>query len=537
MMMLTPFRRVALAATIAALALMGSVTVAAVRPALAGALPAIETTDPSEDCGEPSAIPVVDGQPILVTLVPVTFTVGNIDPYVWRHPLNADLGWRLWFEGFMYLPPLALRAYNDGAVQSLDTMVAQVVAFHAQNPDPGTNSYGWDEGTAQRRLQTENCLYRLTSDSRLQAGMAADVAVQFGPRYYGPPYARVHNHGVMANLRIVRAGELLGVDSWRIAAIQRLQAEAPLAFSPLGTTWEQSTEYQSFSMRLWDQAADLLRRHEPGSTAIPVIDAATDRAKVVLSWMTEPDGYVVPIGDSSASVGPARDSTDRVFRDDIAGWLIGRWSWTDPSTTYYLLRYGPTRWAHGHDDRGAVVWTTWGEQILVDPGYYGGDVSSSWGVWQWSAAAHNVAILSGVRRPTAAVKLIAGTVQGPAHAWQVEDDLYSLHHTRVLNIFRSTRTLRVRDSYAGPGIFDQYWHLGPTWQLVQITSDRRTAIFAAASGRRLTITSSGLLAQVVRGATRPIAGWVFPAPGQLTAAWQLRVRAVTRTIVTTFVVS
>jgi hypothetical protein len=37
----------------------------------------------------------------------------------------------------------------------------QVSAFNTQNPDPGTAQYGWDEGTALRRLETLNCLYWL----------------------------------------------------------------------------------------------------------------------------------------------------------------------------------------------------------------------------------------------------------------------------------------------------------------------------------------------------------------------------------------
>lgn len=528
-------RALALVAATAALVVVADIGATPMSPAHPAV--AAVTGDPSEDCGAPSATPVVDGQPIVVTLAPVTFTVGSIDPYVWRHPLNTDPGWRLWFEGFIYLPPLALRAYLDGATQSLNTMVEQVVAFHTQNPDPGLSRYGWDEGTAQRRLQTENCLYRLTSDPRLRPGMTADVAVQLGPRYYGPPYARVHNHGVMANLRMVRAGELLDVASWRTTAIGRLQSEAPLAFSPLGTTWEQSSGYHAFTMRLWDQAADLLRQHEPGSSAIAVIDAATDKANVVLTWMTEPNGDLVPVGDSNVAAGEVRpESTAPVFRDDAAGWLVGRWSWRDPSTLYYLVRYGPPRWAHGHEDRGSVTWT-WGEQILVDPGYVDTDPTSTWWAWQWSAAAHNVAILGAVRRPTAPVRVVAGTVQGPAHAWQLEDDVYALHHVRALSISRVTRALIARDSFAGPGIFDQYWHLAPEWQLVSVARDRRTAVFTSSSGRRLTVTSSGIIAQVVRGATAPIAGWVFPATGQRVAAWQLRIRAVTRTIVTTFVLS
>jgi hypothetical protein len=493
---------------------------------------AVLTDDLLNDCGSPATTPVPDGAPIVVSLPPYTFTVGRIPSTAWRNPPSTDPGWRLAFEGFMYLPALALRAYLDDQTASLHRMVDQIAAFHLQNPDPGRSVYGWDEGTAQRRLQTENCLYVLTRDGRMRAGMTADAKVQLGPRYYGPPYARVHNHGLMANLRIVRAGELLAVLSWRTTGLSRMRSEAPLAFSPAGTTWEQASAYHQFTIQLWNQAVAFLARHEPGSPAIATIQAVTAKALAVLSWMTEPDGQIVTVGDSPLQDGETRTSTARVFRDDAAGWLIGRWSWSDPLTTYYSIRYGPPRWAHGHEDRGAITWSTWGSRVLVDPGRFDGDPASSWRTWQMSAPAHNAAVLAGTRLTSRAVRVTAGTVQAPAHAWQVEDDLYPLHHVRTVNVYRDTRMLRLRDSFAGPGPFDQYFHLAPEWLLVSVSGDRHSAVFRLPSGRRLTVTTTGLIRQVVRGSAQPIAGWFFPDDGVRLAAYQLRIASLTRTIST-----
>jgi hypothetical protein len=498
---------------------------------------AVVADDPASDRGTPATTPVPDGVPIVVTLGSYTFTVGAINPTVWRHPPTTDLSWRLAFEGFMYLPSLAVRAYLDGQTTSLRRMVDQLVAFHVQNPDPGTNAYGWDEGTAQRRLQTENCVYALTRDTRLRYGMGTDVRVQLGSRYYGPPYQPVHNHGLMANMRIVRAGELLAVTTWRTTGMSRMRTEAPLAFSLAGTTWEQSSMYQGFTMQLWNAAADFLAFREPGAAAIATIRAVTAKAAAVFAWMTEPDGRIVTIGDSDQERGALRSSTARVFRDDTTGWLIGRWSWTDPLTTYYSIRYGPRRWAHGHEDRGAITWSTLGTRVLVDPGRYSGDPTSGWFTWQLSATAHNAAVLAGTKLRAVPVRVTAGTVQGPAHAWQIEDDLYPLHHVRTVNVYRDTHSVRVRDSYAGAGPFDQYFHLAPQWILVAVSADRHSAVFRLTSGRRLAMTTTGTIAQVVRGATRPIAGWYFPAQNTRVPADQLRIRSLTRTTVTVLRVS
>ena len=81
-----------------------------------------------------------------------------------------------------------------------------------------------------RRLTALNCLYQLTADDRLVTPMTAEVGVLTGPRYYGPPYHKVHNHGLMANLAVLRA-RLLGRHAWISTALARMSTEAPLAFS------------------------------------------------------------------------------------------------------------------------------------------------------------------------------------------------------------------------------------------------------------------------------------------------------------------
>ena len=223
-----------------------------------------------------------DGQPIVVSLAPAApFTVGEIPSQVWTHPVVNDPMWRLSFEGFMSLPALAERAAQDGQRASIATMVAQVAAFHEQNRDPGTSAFGWDEGTAQRRLQAENCLYALTGDDRLVPGMQADVDVQLGTRYYGPPLFSVHNHGLMANLRLVRAGQLLNRPMWVSNALGRMRSEASLAFSPQGTSWEQSSGYQQFNVSLWNAAADQLGSVPAYASTAAAIRAITARGRQV----------------------------------------------------------------------------------------------------------------------------------------------------------------------------------------------------------------------------------------------------------------
>jgi len=503
--------------------------------AMSGDAVALATTS---DCGGPSATAVPDGQPIVVSLPPAApFTVGKINPYVWRHPMVSDPAWRLKFEAFMYLPPLAARAARDGQTTSLATIVNQAIAFHAQNPDPDSNSYGWDEGTAQRRLQTENCLYSLTHNSRLVPGMTADAKVQFGWRYYGPPYHPVHNHGLMANLRIVRAGELLGHSSWVSLALSRMAHEAPLAFSAAGSSWEQAAGYQLFNAQLWQSAADVLATHAAYSTTTTAIRTVVAKALRVAGWFTEPDGKFVQIGDTDRSKGATSETRPGTFLDNAAGYAMGRWSRTDLATSYYTIRYGPSRRAHGHDDRGAITWTTDGSRVLVGPGRYGYG-SAPIDTWRILPVAQNVAIpLSGRYDDSARAWMAAVTIQAPARAYRVEDQLYGRTHVRSIDIVNATHRLVVRDAFSGGAAFRQYWHLDPTWRWVATSPGRTVVVFTNAAGRHLTIRTNGRLYSMRRGSLSPVAGWTFPSYGVKNAAYQIAIGSYGTSVTTTFTVS
>lgn len=502
--------------------------------AVAGGVPVDGTLVPASAaaprwCDVPSRTPVQN--PIVVSLPPAApFTVGEIVALSFRSPPVADPVWRLHYLGFMYLMPLAARAAVDGDRRALRTMVNQLLAFHSADPDPDSNLYGWDEGTAQRRLQIENCLYSATHDSRLVPGMAADVAVQLGWRYYGPPLHQVHNHGVMANLRIVVAGELLGRSGWITTGMSRLANESVVAFSAHGMSWEQSAEYQVFNVRLWQTAEALLAGNARTEAAARTVRDGIRKATSAVAWLTEPDGRLVQIGDSDRVSGRSTPAAGTVFRDDAAGYVIGRWSWTDPTTTYYTLRCGLPRRAHGQPDRGGLTWSAAGTRILVDPGRFGYS-PSPWSRWRMTPTAHNVAVPVGdAYRESGRAWVSRESVSAETHRWLLEDNLYGGLHTRAVAV--SPNRLTVTDGYEGH--LRQYWHLDPTWELVRTTA--RAAVFT--NGRHaLTIRTNGAISWAVRASTRPVAGWVYPLTGVRTPAYELVVRSVADSLTTTFAVT
>lgn len=517
----------------------------AIRKFYAPPSQARRAADPTADarCGDPAPAPVPDGQPIVVRLPPAApFTVGQIPASSWRNPPVVDPTWRLNYQGLMWMKPLARRAAQDGQRGSLHALVEQAVAFHRYNADPGTRQYGWDEGTALRRLETLNCLYALTRSNNLRISMAMNVTVLTGPRYYGPPYHPVHNHGLMANLHMIRAAELLGDQpSWRSKAVSRLVAEAPQAFSRLGISYEQSSAYQAGNAALWEEAAVVLDR-TPGQTA----SAGRVRAVVDLAWrnfsfMTEPDGRISQIGDSDEIAGrPADLKGNRGLLDPQAGWAIGRWSWIDPDSPHYTIRFGPVRRAHGHEDRaGGVTWSTRGVRVLVGPGRYSYDTTNMYARYQTRPDGQNVAVPNGGTVKGGTSTVTSSSYQPASHVFTVKDTVYGSGHTRGVTVGADPR-LVVSDQFAGVATWRQHWHLDPDWVKSSGSVGGATMVFRhLTTGRRLTVTTTGVIVSTLRGSNdrRGPYGWHFPRFQTLEPAWQIMVDNRNTWTVTTFRVS
>lgn len=477
-------------------------------------------------CRAPSRERVRDGRPILISLPPApAFTVGEIPPEAWRKPPVSDPGWLLGFQSLMWMPPLAHRAAQDGQFKSLTALVRQTALFHVVNPDPGSNQFGWDEGTALRRLQAENCLYALTRSAALIPGMTADVKVLTGGRYAGPPRLPVHNHGLMSNIHIVNAGKLLGRPEWISVAAHRLVTEAPQAFSADGVSFEQSSYYQNVNVGQWDKAGEILAGIPEYAEAGTKIRTMAQMAKRVYGFMTEPDGNIVQVGDSDLVKGqPGRPGDGKVLHDDETGWVIGRTSWTDPKAIYYTVRYGPERQAHGQENRaGGVTWSALGTRVLVGTGRYGYDLKDPLANYRRNPCSQNVAAPPDPKLPKGRTSTIAASFGPAAHGLTVTDDVYGVPHHRKVTVQQHQADLAVTDSFIGVPQWSQNWHLDPSWRLVAGHVGDANLTFEHPSGRRLTVSTSGRVAGMWMGDKTTPYGWVFPAGGKKTAAYQFSV--------------
>lgn len=518
---------------------------AAIREVYATPPRAFSAADPTADarCGSAAPAAVPDGRPIVVRLPPAApFTVGRIPASSWRRPPVADPTWRMNYQGLMWMKPLARRAAQDGQLRSLNALVLQAISFHRYNPDPGSNAYGWDEGTSLRRLETLNCLYALTRNASLRISMGMNVSVLTGRRYYGPPNGPVHNHGLMANLQLIRAAELLdNQPAWRRKAVSRIVAEAPLAFSSKGFSYEQSSAYQGGNASLWEQAAVALEKTSGQAASARKVRATVSRAWWVYSFMTEPDRMIPQVGDSDEVVGRPRDlGSNRGLLDPRTGWAVGRWGWTNRNAPHYTVRFGPARRAHGHEDRaGGVTWSIKGVRVLVGPGRYSYDKSNMYAKYQVRPDGQNVAIPHGgtVRGGTST---ISSRYRSTNHVFTVKDTVYGRRHTRGVTVSSNLPRLVVSDQFAGVARWRQHWHLDPEWTKSSgSVGGSRLAFRHPSTGRVMTLSTTGTIVSALRGSNdrRGPYGWHFPRFQTREPAWQIMVDNRSNWTVTTFRVS
>lgn len=289
--------------------------------------------------------------------------------------------------------------------------------------------------------------------------------------------------------------------------------------------------YQLTNVNLWRQAVGRLT-----GAARDTVSAAVDRAYRAFGWMTEPDGRIVQVGDSQEIAGrPVNPGTTRTLRDDQAGWIIGRWSWTDPRTSYYTIRYGPARFGHGHQDRaGGVTWSTRGVRVLVGPGLYTYDTANALEEYGIGPQGQNVAIPGDRTAGKSPAKVTRAEQSALGDRYTVRDDVYGTPHVRDIDVDHVRGTVQVSDSFRDES-WQQSWHLDPLWRLISSTSTR--LVFAHPAGRRLTVSTTGRVSDILRATSQPPHGWHFPSYGVKVPAAEIIVRNRGAECTTTFTVS
>lgn len=442
----------------------------------------------------------------------------NADPY-------ADPSWRLWFASLQWTGALldAYGRHNDPALLRRVTTIAQsYVRTHRDDPaDPILAQ------ALKFRLGLLTCLRAYTSGKWLDDAIAKHAAFLARKENYSGPW----NHGTDESLALLvsechgmrRSLATVGYKRLTDAILHPPPGVRP-AIDKRGANSEQSTGYALYNRSVWNRVAGIMRLC---GYRVPLpLAVRLTKLDAFLAYQINPDGTSVDIGQSgTAPVPEASDlpagsplrfavsggtSGSRPAPDAViyrgAGYLMGRTTWGEDGrpvadAAAYTARFGPHRYAHGHNDHLALTYYAQRHPVLVTPGFYGYS-SPQWEARLAAPEAQNTVALPGVRPDAGGLaNLVTYHFTAASDSFVLADDpakpTYpgTVRRRSVLVLGRPDVMLVV-DHVTSPSArtVAQRWHLAP-------------GVHATRAGRTVGATAGGWHAEItslnVPGTTTP----------------------------------
>jgi hypothetical protein len=329
------------------------------------------------------------------------------------------------------------------------------------------------------------------------------------------------NHGLKQDLELLRIGcgypaQAFGGQAltWRRTAVN--QMISAFESNPLGPSVdtqgavnEQATLYEDFVWNLWRIGQPMLAAcgyHLPA-----VIRARIARIPAFLAYATEPDGYLVQIGDTYVerpATSPVQPNLVAVYS---AGYVFGRSAW-DAGASFYSLRFGRGRQVHGHEDHMGLTYYARGRDLIVDAGHTGYE-NTPYRAFLKSPEASSDLVLPGVPfHPAVPTYLVGDQIGRYGQFYEFFDTAFG-GDPRFRSVYVSQRPdfVLVFDRASGASEYQQLWHLDPA---LRVTTLSRSYAIATAPGTELELAQVPLPGQVIpNGSTRVVRGQVHPYQG------------------------
>lgn len=476
----------------------------------------------------PTAADIMAGRLEFVDLPPVR--IGR--DVNWHTNPHRNRSWAMVFHSLRWMARLVAEYETTGDRRYLDRAVEVAKDWVKDNPRGGrrTNRYAWEEHPVALRAPALVCLSRHVKADWLTRSLREHAKVLANPALY----EKGHNHGLDQDIGLLSIGCRLGERSWSRLAVKRMNSSARLAIDSDGALQEQAPRYGVYVHQRMTTAMEKIT--ECGMKVPGEMRRRYDRLASYIVHATQPNGYMVPIGDGGPDVRPTGFTPDEAEKDATgkqstkkakrekpvkvfrrAGYVFGRTAWDDPEAAYYSIRFGPGLKYHGHEDHLGVTYYAQGRDVLVDVGFHSYE-KTAYRYWTMSPEAHNVPVVAGKRfRPRTASRLDAYKIGDGRQTYKLSDTAYGVRRTRSVLVNHDRDVMAVLDTAAKGARIRNLWHFPADLKVISNRGGHVVVGENGAKGWRASLVQLAMPScrpiggqQVVIGRTNPYQGWVSP---------------------------
>ncbi|MFC5829318.1 heparinase II/III domain-containing protein [Nonomuraea insulae] len=410
----------------------------------------------------------------------------------WTANPHGNRTWALNLHTLRWMGRLVGEYEKTGEQAYLDRAATVTDHWLRSNPLGGRNvsPWAWAEHAVALRAPALVCLSEHIHTQRLWTALADHGEVLADSSLY----RQGHNHGLDQDIALLVVGCRLDRPRWRDLAIRRMTASAELAIDAQGALHEQAPRYGLYVHRRLGVALRAIR--ESGAEVPERLVSRREALEAYVAHATQPDGHLVPIGDSPADTRapgfPTPGPTARVFD---AGYAFCRTTWNDPRSAYYSIRFGPGRHLHGHEDHLGITYSAQGHRILVEAGFHSYE-QTGYVSWTRSPEAHNVPIpTTGSFRPGTPTHLLNSSIAPSHQSFELTDDAYGVPRTRRVLADHAPDRLTIHDSVPS-GTLRSLWHFDPSLKV--LSQHDGTIVLGDDDGFRVTLLHFPGAGQAVR---------------------------------------
>jgi hypothetical protein len=431
----------------------------------------------------------------------------------WRTDPYHNRSWSMVFHSLRWMGRLVADYESNGDKAYLDRATEIAKDWVEDNPRGSSKAspYAWQEHPIALRAPALLCLSKHVSASWLTSSLAEHAKMLSNPNLY----EKGHNHGIDQDIALLGIGCRYNRDEWSNLAIKRLTETVKLDVDSQGVLREQAPRYAIYVHERLKVAMDNITAC--GRKVPSEISTRWESLEGFIAYSTQPNGFMVPIGDGTADVRsvdydhPAKNV--KVFGN---GYVYGRTSWDKPESAFYSIRFGPAQKYHGHEDHLGVTYFAQGRDVLADVGFHSYE-NNGYRNWTMSPEAHNTPAVVGARfRNKTATVLSRSSIGEDRQSYRLTDKAYGVSRTRSVLVNHREDVMAVLDTVPKGSRVSNVWHFAR--ELSAVSNAGGSVVVKDPKGWKATLVQismpsckpvSGL--KVVRGQQSPYQGWISPA--------------------------